>query len=184
VTDRLDRLRAAFALLEDEGSELADLLRGLIRDEERAQPAPDWPQIGQEWSFEVPGAAVPQGSLKYLGQRKTASGKSIPILVADNPALKAWRDDVGTMANGAHIEPAGKGQPIEIEVIFRRPRAASNHGTYPVMPPDLDKLVRAVLDALKGIAYVDDGQVCRIVASKEYGPARAEITVRWLGGLL
>jgi Holliday junction resolvase RusA-like endonuclease len=32
----------------------------------------------------------------------------------------------------------------------------------------LDKLIRAVLDALTGIAYIDDGQVVEITASKIY----------------
>lgn len=34
--------------------------------------------------------------------------------------------------------------------------------------PDLDKLVRAVQDALTGIIYKDDGQVCRLTANKNY----------------
>lgn len=137
-----------------------------------------------EWSFTVPGTPVPQGSLKYMGQRKTKDGRSIPILVSDNPALKKWRETVGWAAREAQLDEATAGQPIEVECLFRRPRAASNRGTYPVMPPDVDKLLRAVLDALKGIAYHDDSQVVSIRGSKEYGPAQAEITVRWLGQLI
>ena len=39
----------------------------------------------------------------------------------------------------------------------------------PSVAPDLDKLIRAVLDGLTAIAYVDDGQVVSIVAEKAYG---------------
>jgi Holliday junction resolvase RusA-like endonuclease len=39
----------------------------------------------------------------------------------------------------------------------------------PTVPPDLDKLIRAVLDGLTGVAYKDDGQVVKITAVKIYG---------------
>ena len=35
--------------------------------------------------------------------------------------------------------------------------------------PDLDNLVKSVLDGLNGIAYVDDNQIIDIEARKEYG---------------
>ena len=40
---------------------------------------------------------------------------------------------------------------------------------YPFVRPDLDKLCRAVLDALTGIAYKDDQQVVSLFATKSYG---------------
>lgn len=48
--------------------------------------------------------------------------------------------------------------------------------------PDLDQLVKQVQDALVGIAYVDDNQVCGYPNSaKRYGyPERTEITVQYL----
>jgi len=36
--------------------------------------------------------------------------------------------------------------------------------------PDADNLAKAVLDALNGVAYTDDGQVCSMVLAKEYAP--------------
>jgi len=35
--------------------------------------------------------------------------------------------------------------------------------------PDVDNLVKAVMDGLNGIAYEDDSQVVRITARKEWG---------------
>jgi Holliday junction resolvase RusA-like endonuclease len=40
---------------------------------------------------------------------------------------------------------------------------------YQVHYPDLDKLVRAVGDALTGFAYADDRQVCQVHAAKVFG---------------
>ena len=34
--------------------------------------------------------------------------------------------------------------------------------------PDLDNLVKAVKDALNGVAYADDSQIVAVVASKQY----------------
>jgi Holliday junction resolvase RusA-like endonuclease len=51
--------------------------------------------------------------------------------------------------------------------IFLKPKTVKRD--FPSVPPDLDKLVRGVLDALTAIAYVDDGQVVEIYAKKSYG---------------
>jgi Holliday junction resolvase RusA-like endonuclease len=42
---------------------------------------------------------------------------------------------------------------------------------HPTVAPDLDKLIRAVLDSMTAIAYLDDGQVTEINATKIYGVA-------------
>jgi Holliday junction resolvase RusA-like endonuclease len=41
--------------------------------------------------------------------------------------------------------------------------------TRPAHMPDIDKLLRAVMDALTGIAYADDSQVIECMVSKVYG---------------
>jgi crossover junction endodeoxyribonuclease RusA len=55
--------------------------------------------------------------------------------------------------------------------------------TMMVRSPDVDKLCRAVLDALTGVLFVNDSQVVRLVAVKEYGErARLELTYDVLDG--
>ena len=56
---------------------------------------------------------------------------------------------------------------------------------YPTKRPDLDKLARACLDALRGVLIRDDSQVVRFdELSKDYAsmgkPPRVEITIRAL----
>jgi crossover junction endodeoxyribonuclease RusA len=61
--------------------------------------------------------------------------------------------------------------PVEVEIDFTLPRPKSARGPnqYPAKRPDLDKLVRAVLDALTdGGAWADDGQVVTLTAGKLY----------------
>jgi Holliday junction resolvase RusA-like endonuclease len=46
------------------------------------------------------------------------------------------------------------------------PRASAPR--LPATRPDIDKLLRAVLDALTGLVFVDDGQVVTVNMAKEY----------------
>lgn len=39
--------------------------------------------------------------------------------------------------------------------------------------PDLDNIIKALLDGMNGVIYQDDGQVCAIVAIKRYADAKA-----------
>jgi len=55
-----------------------------------------------------------------------------------------------------------------VEFRFRRPRTLPRRRTLPTTRPDLDKLGRAVKDAMKGIVYADDGQVYEVRMRKSY----------------
>jgi crossover junction endodeoxyribonuclease RusA len=127
--------------------------------------------------FTVLGEPIPQGSMKAF----TPKGWKRPILTSDNKKTKPWRQEVGQMClecmKGSG--PADRKVPMRLMVAFyfRRPKSVKPTAAK-TTKCDLDKLVRAVLDALTGIAYEDDSQVTEIFATKSYGyPARAEITV-------
>ena len=69
---------------------------------------------------------------------------------------------------------------MSLAFYFSRPKSVS----YKKRPdhtvkPDIDKLIRAVLDALTGIFYADDAQVDELYVTKMYGdPPRVEVEVR------
>lgn len=79
-------------------------------------------------------------------------------------------------------------QPLEANIRFIFPIAKSwskkkkqdaiEGKTKMVARPDLDNLVKSILDSLNGVSYKDDGQVINIVATKEYGIK--EQTIVWL----
>lgn len=119
----------------------------------------------------VPGKPAPQGSKRYLG---TKGGKG--ITVESSAAVAPWRADVReTVAKwcvegGYPIPLHAKGEPIDVELNFVMPRPASapkKSTPAATKRPDVDKLARAVLDALSSAGvWCDDSQVTRLVASK------------------
>lgn len=112
----------------------------------------------------VPGIPVTQGSMRHRGKGRMAHD--------NEEKLKPWRAVVAYhTAEGWHGGPSEAAMSIGLRFCFRRPKTHYGTGrnsgalkkTAPKYPAgrryDLDKLVRAVLDALTGVVYMDDGQV-------------------------
>jgi crossover junction endodeoxyribonuclease RusA len=86
----------------------------------------------------------------------------------DNVHLKAWRTEVGwAMRAALKTEPPAEGDVALRLAFVVQPRHKGDQ-------PDLDKLCRAVLDALTGIAYLDDKQVVRIDATRRLTTVASE----------
>jgi Holliday junction resolvase RusA-like endonuclease len=117
-------------------------------------------------AFEVEGNPVTQGSMKVINGR---------VLHSRGEALILWRTMVALAARRAGAFPVPN--PVEMTIEFRLPRPKTVKRDLPYVAPDLDKLIRAVLDALTGIAYVDDGQVVSINSSKVYGEPGVSVSV-------
>lgn len=139
-------------------------------------------------SFFVRGTPVAKGSGRafYNKQRKMA------FVVQDNSARqKPWVSMISVRAEEHAVEVYDG--PVALRLMFVMPRpqahynkkglklgAPTEHGNA----PDVDKLARAVLDALTGIAYRDDRQVCELIAKKNYGEQPGvDITIDRRGGI-
>ena len=109
-------------------------------------------------NFFVDGLPVPQGSMKVINGR---------VIHNKGSELAAWRSAVALAAKAHGARPMT--DPMFIEMKFFMPRPRTVKRAEPSVAPDLDKLIRAVLDGLTAIAYIDDGQVTSIVAQKAYG---------------
>lgn len=63
-------------------------------------------------------------------------------------------------------------EPLDVMLVFRMPtpQVAIDKGReWPTFPPDLDKLIRAVLDSCTDAGvWVDDARVVKVTAQKEY----------------
>jgi Holliday junction resolvase RusA-like endonuclease len=139
--------------------------------------------------FTVHGIPAGQGSGRAFIHTR-ADGRQIARVTHDSAKTMPYRESVARVASlearaaPEKAFPALRGTRIEIFIVFVLPKPASapkRKETFPVKKPDIDKLCRAVLDALTGIVFEDDSQVVRLEARKEYGmPARTEITVEAL----
>lgn len=93
--------------------------------------------------------------------------------------LPAWRKAVTAAAREA-VDSDGwatTAGPVRVEVIFYldRPSTVTQaKRPWPIKPPDIDKLVRAVCDALTDAeVWADDGQIVELCAEKHYNDTRA-----------
>lgn len=133
--------------------------------------------------FYVPGKPVPQG-----GMTAFARGNKVRVVNKSSDQLKNWRALV-TLTAAQHF-PKPLAGPVCVVVVFSLPRPKSHYGTgrnadvlkasapsHPTTKPDLDKLVRACLDALSTVAFEDDSQVVSVIARKRYGEASTGISI-------
>lgn len=108
--------------------------------------------------FFVAGKPIPQGSLKFI------NGHAIHVRAQD---LALWRADIANTARTAKVEIAKEGVEVHLTFVMLKPKTVNR--SEPYIRPDIDKLARAVLDGLTGVAYEDDQQVVKLTAVKEYG---------------
>lgn len=130
---------------------------------------------------------APQGSMNALIVRGRA------IVVPDNaPKLKTWRRHVSEAAKSAALAagwyPFDGPTEVVVHVYLPRPKSTPARILWPFRKPDVDKLARAILDALSPDAIVDDARIVHLDVWKHYAderPVGATIRVRPLvGGLL
>lgn len=108
---------------------------------------------------------------------------------ASRKKFAEWRTDIrGAAVHAMGDEPAST-QPIRLMCEFQLPYPTSSIRKYQMgwLPhtkkPDVDKLMRALLDALTGIVWKDDSQVCYAMVNKVYawnGKPGAEIIIDFI----
>jgi len=96
-------------------------------------------------------------------------------MVEASERLPDWRTAVALQVRSemhkVGLAGAPMHQPVAVAVIFRlkRPPSLPRKVIFHSRKPDLDKLVRATLDALTTCGLLaDDGQVCRLSSAKRY----------------
>jgi len=122
--------------------------------------------------FFVAGHPIPQGSKRAF----KAPGGRIVLREDAGARHEQWRGHVADEARAAMRDAGIFGQketgPLAVSLTFHMVRGVGMYGSgrneqvvkasapkFPVKPPDVDKLTRAVFDALTHIVWVDDAQV-------------------------
>jgi Holliday junction resolvase RusA-like endonuclease len=122
-------------------------------------------------SFVVLGEPTPEGSTKafYI--------KALDRTVTthqNKKGLEAWRNRVATEAQRA-LEgkdwkcDSASAYSVNVDFVLSRPASVPEHRRiHPTVKPDIDKLVRAINDALTSILFTDDCQVVSMTMTKGY----------------
>lgn len=144
----------------------------------------------------VPGRPMPEGSVRAMpflmdcavcrpgkpcGNKRICSAgrRAMANVLHDNAdELKVWRGAIAAAAGPSFARPWSGPVQVAMLTLFHRPQghrgetgkllASGRARPYPTVKPDADKLERAVLDALTGVAWVDDAQVIDVRARKVY----------------
>ncbi len=124
-------------------------------------------------SFVVRGLPAPQGSKRHVGKG---------IMVESSKRVKPWRENVAREAAAAWGGRPLHAGPVAVEYVFIASRPARLRLKPPKNPKragppkprewptsrqvgDLEKLIRAVNDALTGVVLVDDSQIVEFTRS-------------------
>lgn len=136
----------------------------------------------------VRGTPRPQGSKRHIGKG---------VMVESSKYVGDWRADVRANAvvecAARHHQADRAPYAIVTDFRFRRPKGhyRTKNGEpsgelkesapkHHVTKPDLDKLQRAIKDALSGVVWADDSQVVSMDGSKAYddGEQGEGVTIR------
>jgi crossover junction endodeoxyribonuclease RusA len=132
--------------------------------------------------FSVMGTPIPQGSKRAWVN--SATGK---VQMTEDAGVRhsTWRNEVTGQARQAMSDVGRFGEPyrepISCILTFSFHRPQFHYGTgrnsenvkpsappFPIKPPDLDKLTRAVFDSLTSVVWVDDAQVVACTIRKQW----------------
>lgn len=115
-------------------------------------------------SFYVPMEGVPKGSKRAVYVKNL--GRSL-LLDNNSEPLRSYESTISSYAQD-HFPSPVEG-PVVVDVSFVRAKkksAPKSYRPYVTTSPDVDKMLRSVLDGLQGFAYLNDSQVVRATGEK------------------
>jgi Holliday junction resolvase RusA-like endonuclease len=140
-----------------------------------APPATPTPVTGRQTTFTVYGTPQPQAGTRIVPTRNGPRG-----ITTGGTQLESWRNDMATIAALQHTHLEG---PVAVHAIFRFHMTTSARKAdrtigwrHKSTRPDLDKLCRALGDALATSGLInDDAQIV------EWDARKIEVHANWSG---
>lgn len=113
-------------------------------------------------SWYISGVPVPKGRPKFVARGKFAT--------AYTPIKTRRYEKQVALQSALHAPKKPFSGPISVTLIFRMPRPKSlpKRVIEHIRRPDLDNLIKSVLDPLNKIFYKDDSQIVHLDAKKVY----------------
>jgi Holliday junction resolvase RusA-like endonuclease len=122
-------------------------------------------------SWFIPGAPKAKGRPKFCVRGKFAQ--------VYTPAKTREYEEAVRLFSAPHAPLEPLRGPITMDLTFHmpRPKSLSKKIKVHIKKPDIDNLIKSVLDPLNKLFYHDDSQIIRITASKVYATGDAGIQV-------
>lgn len=120
-------------------------------------------------SLNIFGDPAPQGSKRVFNGR---------VVEAAGEKLKRWRKEIARECVAAReSNDVFFTGPVMVNVVFFLPRPKTvkkEKREWPIVPPDIDKLCRGLLDGIgqSEMIWGDDSQVVCLIADKVYADSR------------
>lgn len=130
-----------------------------------------------EIEFFVEGEPVSQGSKNGF-----IRGNRVVMVESGGAKLAKWRKQVATIASqeaaDAKMELYDGACAVDLTFYMPKPKSKPKTQTLVSTKPDIDKLIRAVLDSLTGTIITNDSRVVDIVARKRYSIEAPGVSIK------
>ena len=122
------------------------------------------------FEFKVPGVAVGKGRPKFARRGK--------FVQAYTPAKTASYENLVKMAASCVMTGDLIKGSVKLTALIhcaipeswsKKKKLAANNGEIrPAVKPDIDNVIKGISDALNGIVFKDDSQICEVIGKKWY----------------
>lgn len=127
-------------------------------------------------TFEVPGEPKPQSRPRSRAINK--NGKWIGTTYQPNGPDMDYRARIATIAAQHMAGRAPLSGPLYFRVVLwiPKPKSKPKWKFLPDVKPDFDNYAKAICDALQGIVFLNDSQICTALITKKYAVERGAST--------
>lgn len=115
-------------------------------------------------------------------------GRAVPVNIGDRVVpltpkqTRAYQKLIKTIAGLAMrgLPPYRGPLALTVEATIERPKSVSRLLPWKQGTGDVDNYSKSAQDALNGLAFIDDSQICELVARKRYGKPGLRIIIEQL----
>ena len=124
----------------------------------------------------IKGIPVPQGRPRF--RIVTPRGKKPFASCYDPTTSREWKEEVKRQAIASGLKSLDGALSMELIFYMPRPKSLPKKVEHHVKKPDVDNLAKAVKDAMEGVFYKNDSQVCTLKVKKVYCEEHPGVHVR------
>lgn len=125
------------------------------------------------WMFEIPGPAVGKGRPRFGNGRAFTDSKTVAY--ENLVALEAQAHNIPWIEGNVKVDVVVAKQLLK--TMSKKKKALALAGVYASSKPDLDNVLKSILDGLNGVIYRDDSQVVAMSISRIWTELASKVVV-------